>query len=81
MILNYLICLKTELCEQEHHFNSDWTKVERLMENCHPLTELVICVIEAVQSCIANCNENRTLFVQLGGFTVLLNILEVFTNT
>ncbi|VDO15360.1 unnamed protein product [Rodentolepis nana] len=76
MIFTYLMCLQTELCDQEHLFNSDWTKPEQLFENWRPLIEMAICVIGAVQSCVANCNENRTLFVQLGGFTILLNILE-----
>ncbi|KAM3187781.1 hypothetical protein ACTXT7_001624 [Hymenolepis weldensis] len=76
----FLMRFQTQLCDQEHILESDWTKSEQIFENWHPLHALVACAIESVHSCIANCSENRALFVQHGGFTILLNLLEVFIN-
>ncbi|KAH9279766.1 hypothetical protein ECG_08024 [Echinococcus granulosus] len=69
--------LQTQLCDQECPEITDWWDAERRMGSWPPLHRLVMCAVEAVQSCVANCCEDRRLFIQNGGITVLLNIMEV----
>ncbi|KAH9279768.1 hypothetical protein ECG_08026 [Echinococcus granulosus] len=68
--------LQTQLCDQECPEITDWWDAERRMGSWPPLHRLVMCAVEAVQSCVANCCEDRRLFIQNGGITVLLNIME-----
>ncbi|VDL19280.1 unnamed protein product [Hymenolepis diminuta] len=76
IIFIFLMRFQTQLCDQEHLLKYDWTNSEQIFVNWHPFHGLVACAIESVFSCIANCSENRALFVQHGGFTILLNLLE-----
>lgn len=78
IIFTFLKRFQIQLCGQEYLLESDWMQVSEPIRNWHPLHRLAICAVDAVKSCIANCTENRLQFIQYGGFTVLLNILEVF---
>lgn len=73
--------LQTQLYDQECSQLTDWLNVEQPIGKWPPLCRLVICAVEAVQSCVRNCTETRRLFIQHGGVTMLLNVLEVNTTT
>ncbi|KAL5971858.1 Cilia and flagella-associated protein 69 [Taenia solium] len=77
VLIVLLTRLQTQLYDEDCPELTDWLKVEQPIGKWPPVYQLVISSVEAIQSCTGNCTENRRLFIQHGGVTVLLNTLEV----